>query len=232
MKKKEAYRKIYLINNPWKAVKAFCFKVDFWINRYSNASLTNYNWINCKSKISFIKAAPIPWISSNKWKKDSSKMLSSLIKLQTLRNKNKFWYKLNEEERAILEKMSMNLFKKQLSISSARRIVKKEIWKRALEDIREIKNKNEADKAKQFLFYLRFGSSSKNSNKKNLAQLNIRMIIDLFNYEYYPESFNKGSCSNYETYERGLELLDNIKLKKSFGKIKLKAKQKNLRPPC
>jgi hypothetical protein len=156
-------------------------------------------------------------------------MLSSLIKLQALRNKNKFWYKLNQEERVTLEKMSMNLFKEQLSISSVRRIVKKEIWKRALKDIREIKSKNQADKAKQFLFYLRFGSSSNNSNKSYLAQLSNRMIIDLFNYEYYPESFNKGSYSNYETYERGLRIARQYQIKEIFWKDKAQSRTKEFK---
>jgi hypothetical protein len=58
-----------------------------------------------------------------------------------------------------------------LSNYSVRKVVKKEIWKRALIDIKSLKHKEDAINAKQLLFYFRFGSSNKKSNKNYLAQL-------------------------------------------------------------
>jgi hypothetical protein len=72
--------------------------------------------------------------------------------LENLKKSNKQWYKLKNEEKEMLNKMSLNCYKGKLSYESVRKVVKKEIWKRALDEIKHLKHKEEAIKAKQLLF--------------------------------------------------------------------------------
>jgi hypothetical protein len=103
---------------PWQIIEAYCHKIKLWVNRNSKAYLIDHNLVKCKMEIPLIEVIPMPFIPSHIWKNNSIKMLSSLTKLQTLMNKNKYWYKLNGEGKGILEKMSMNQFDENLSFNS------------------------------------------------------------------------------------------------------------------
>jgi hypothetical protein len=59
-------------------------------------------------------------------------MISDLRKLTTLREANKLWNKLALEQKAIIDKMSINSFLNKLSYASVRKVIKKEIWKMPL----------------------------------------------------------------------------------------------------
>jgi hypothetical protein len=82
----------------------------------------------------------------------SRNQIDNLCRLRELREANKFWHKLSEKEQSILNMMSMKCYSEKLSYESVRKVVKKEIWKSALDEIKHLKHKEEAIKAKQLLF--------------------------------------------------------------------------------
>jgi hypothetical protein len=67
-----------------------------------------------------------------------------LKKLEDLSKANKLWYKLKEEEKGMLNKMSLNCYTEKLSYESVRKVVKKEIWKRTLNEIKLLTHKEDA----------------------------------------------------------------------------------------
>jgi hypothetical protein len=57
----------------------------------------------------------------------SRNQISNLGRLRELREANKLWHKLSEDEKNILNKMSLNCYTDKLSYGSIRKVVKKEI---------------------------------------------------------------------------------------------------------
>jgi hypothetical protein len=99
-----------------------------------------------------------------------------------------------------------------LSYNSVRKVVKKEIWKRAPIDIKSVTHKEDAINAKQLLFYFRFGSSNKKSNKNYLAQLKDKTIIALYHYENTPDRFIK------KEYIKGIQIAHQYQIKEIYWK--------------
>jgi hypothetical protein len=142
----------------------------------------------------------------------SRNQLGIIRKLEELRKTNKLWHKLKDEEKEMLNKMSLNCYKGKLSYESVRKVVKKEMWKRALDEIKLLTHKEDAIKAKQLLFYFRFGSSNKKANKNYLAQLKDETIMDLYDME----NTSKGLVK--KEYVKGLRIARQYQIKEIYWK--------------
>jgi hypothetical protein len=140
------------------------------------------------------------------------KMKSDLRKLITIRESTKLWHKPASEEKAILEKITINNFLDKLSYNSFRKVLKKEIYKRALAEIKSLEPSEDATNVKQILFYHRLGSSNKNSNKNFLNQLKNKTIASLYNFENFP------NCAKMDDYEEGFRIARQYQIKEIYWK--------------
>jgi hypothetical protein len=81
--------------------------------------------------------------------------------MEDYKKENKHWDNFTKEERIMLQKMSVNNFKENLHFNRIRNVIKKEVWKLAMKDLKKLGNPIKAKSAKQILFYYRFGSTHK-----------------------------------------------------------------------
>jgi hypothetical protein len=85
--------------------------------------------------------------------------------MESLRNDNKKWHKLNNNEVLILKNMVVNNFsKKNKSLWMLGKWLKK-IWKQAMKEVKKLENGIQAENAKQILFYYKFGSTNKRKKR-------------------------------------------------------------------
>jgi hypothetical protein len=63
-----------------------------------------------------------------------------------LKNCNKRWHKLNNNEVSILKNLVVNNFWEKLHFKDARNVVKKEIWKHAINDVKKIRKWDAGEK--------------------------------------------------------------------------------------
>jgi hypothetical protein len=163
--RKELIFNLQNLKSHKKALENDCKETKQYIN-----SLINLNLIheNIHSKIIWNNSLYAKEVKSFHMEKNIQKsynQLEIIKKLEDLRKTNKLWYKLIEEEKNMLNKISLNCYMEKLSYESVRKVVKKEIWKRALNIIKLLTHKEDAVNAKQLLFYFRFGSSNKIKQK-------------------------------------------------------------------
>jgi hypothetical protein len=92
-----------------------------------------------------------------------------------------------------------------------------------MDDIKLLKHKEDAINVKQLLFYFRFGSLNKKSNKNYLTQLINKMIIDLYDYENTPERFFE------KEYIKGLQIAHQYQIKAIYWKQNSQSSTSNVR---
>jgi hypothetical protein len=97
----------------------------------------------------------------------------------------------------MIKKISMNNYSKELHFNDVRNIIKKEIRKQAMLEVKQTKSFIQAKYAKQILFYYRFGSTNKRKRKNYMSLLSGQLIITLYVVENLPrkeisEDFQEG----------------------------------------
>jgi hypothetical protein len=108
---------------------------------------------------------------------NSYSQLQLLKKMESFKNTNKKWDKVSYEEKAMKKRMSMNSYSKKLQFNDVRNVVKKEIWKQAMLEMKQLKSSIQAKYAKQLLFYCRFGSTNKRKKKNYMSQINDQQLL-------------------------------------------------------
>jgi hypothetical protein len=58
--------------------------------------------------------------------------------MENLKNSNKRWHKLNNEETSVLKNMMVNNSSKKLGFNDVRDAVKKEIWKLVMNEVKKL----------------------------------------------------------------------------------------------
>jgi hypothetical protein len=103
-----------------------CAETEKYINSQTNSNLIHED-IRVKSYSYFNNNLCVKKINSHKEEniKNSDNQIMALRKLENLKKTNKLWYKLNEEEKVMLNKMSLNCYTEKLSYESVRKVVKK-----------------------------------------------------------------------------------------------------------
>jgi hypothetical protein len=106
-----------------------------------------------------------------------------LKKMESFKNTNKRWNKVNDEEKSMLKRMSVNNYSEKIQFNQVRNVIKKEIWKLAMQEVKQLKSKNQAKCAGQILFYYRFRSTNKRKRITYISQISDQTIIILHDLE-------------------------------------------------
>jgi hypothetical protein len=127
-----------------------------YINSFKKYSIINWKYYDTTINLRWqynLETREINQTHSIKCKLKSHKQIQLIQEMRKLEKNNKNWNKVINNERAILQKMSANDFNEKLHYCSVRNVIKKEIWKLAMKEVKELKNPMKAKYAKQILFY-------------------------------------------------------------------------------
>jgi hypothetical protein len=142
--------------------------------------------------------------------KKSLKQMQLLKNMEMMKKSNLKRHKLNSDETNILKNMSINNFSSQLRFNDIIIVVKKEIWKLAMTEVKKLKSSIQAKNAKQILFYYRFGSLNKRKKKNFLSQISNHLLIMLYDFDNSP---NK---KLNEEYDEGFQIPGQFQIKELF----------------
>jgi hypothetical protein len=185
------------------------------IDSFEKFSTIPYNLITQGNKINWFFGTKLfalelkPTHIKNSLKK-SSEQMQLLRDMEKFKKENKHWDKVNSEERTMLKKMSVNNFEEKLQFNSVRNVIKKEIWKLAMKEVKSLTDVFKAKCAKQVLFYYRFGSTKKRKKKNYLIQISDQTIIMLHDLENLPAK------KIDDVYREGFRILRQYQIKEIF----------------
>jgi hypothetical protein len=97
--------------------------------------------------------------------------------------------KISDLEFSILTSMVLNKFDKPLKFNEVRNVVKKIIWKLAMEDLGQLRSIF-YDATKQVMFYYKFGSSLNGKKSNYFLSMKAETIFELFLRENFPSNCN------------------------------------------
>jgi hypothetical protein len=184
-----------------------------YINSFKEYSISIWKNIDIMNNLKWqynLVARELNQTHAIKCKLKSHEQIQLIQEMRNLGKSNKNWNKVMNNERAMLQKMLANDFKEKLQYGSVRNVIKKEIWKLAMKEVKELKNPMKAKDAKQILFYYRFGSTNKRKKKNYMNQIGDETLIELYEMEY-------SKIRNKEDdFEEGFRILKQYQIKEIF----------------
>jgi hypothetical protein len=190
-----------------------CMATQDYINSFEKFSITQWKFDSVMDNLKWrykLVVKELKFNQSKKCKMKSWKQLKLLRDMENYKKEHKHWEKETKEERIMLQKMSVNNFEEKLQYYSVRNVIKKEIWKLAMKDVKKLINPIKAKCAKQILFYYKFGSTNKKKKKNYINLISDETLIKLYELE------NSPTGTMNDDYKEGFRILRQYQIKEIF----------------